>query len=329
MRRYVLISNHKKDIEYQYADFGKEENMSICFFKFNRLRIGVLKLLDRLHISDCNIVRNVYFHRIFKREIGKVISGECNEEVVFIVMAGAYEKYRKNLVRYLRKNFKNCQLVLYLADLVPTMRFSLKDAKIDFDLVSTFDKREAEINELKFVLEPFSSRCLDKEKWQYEQEYDITFVGHVKNRYDEIIKIYEELKKRNLKCDFHLIGVKKKQRKYKEDIHYGWLDFEDVLIHVNQSKCVLEILQKGEYSATTRYSEAMLLGRNLLTNCQALNEPENQESNIFYFERVDNIPFDKLTKIQEFDRKKYIDMFSIESFVSTINNYLKEVKKDD
>lgn len=322
MKHYVLISNNQRDVEFQYADFFVNPELTAVLFKFNRIRVGMIRVIDILHFRSNKIIKGLFFNQIFRRELDGKIKKKDSEEYVFIVVGRVYEKYGTNLIEYLRMQYPTCNIVLYMVDLISTMRFSLQKAKEEFDILFSFDEKDAEENGIEYLLEPFSTGLLGKISHVDNPEFDVTCVSAAKNRYTTIISCYEELKKRGLKCDFHIVGVKRREQKYKDEIHYGWIDFEEVLNHVVNSKSVLEVVQKEEWSATTRYSEAMLLGRNLLTNCKALNEEENRESSIFYFSKVDEIPFENISVMQKTDLEKYQKKFSIKSFLETIEQHL-------
>ena len=331
MNHYVLIANDQKDVRWQYADFFENESFSAGMLTFSRIRVGLLRLIDGVRLRDTWLVRKLFFDTIFQREIVSKIKKNDNTNYTFIVVGRAYEKYGGYMNAYLKKRFPNASFVLYVVDLVENMRFNLEDAKKDFDLVCCFDKRDAEKNALAFVLEPFSTIKLRNLNKNVEPMYDVTFVGGARNRYKTIIQVYEKLKSFGLKLNFHITEVEGTEQKYPDEIDYGWVDFEELIDDVLNSKCVLEIMQEGAYSGTTRYAEAMLLGRNLLTNSPALREPENEDSNIININSIAD--FEKVTEEivihHTIDFPKYENVFSVKRFVETIDSYLEGNKQED
>ena len=214
-------------------------------------------------------------------------------------------------------------MVVYLTDLIRTMRFSLSDARKDFDIVCSFDKKEAENNNLQFLFEPFSIRYLAKIPKIDKPQFDVTFVGAAKNRYEIIVQLYKKLSEMGLKCDFYIVGVKKNEQKKIDGIHYRGLSFEDLLRHVANSRCVLEIMQEGGYSATTRYAEAMLLNRNLLTNCPALLD-SGEESIISLDDNI-NLSRTIIREMHNSTVERFADKFSVRKFVKKIDEYLQKM----
>lgn len=326
MKQYILISGREKDVEYQYSDFMYERGMRLNFLDFTRFRIYFIKLLKIMRLESAKIIRKLYFNRIYHNELTFCNDVTCADDLVVIILARLYEQYGESMLCYIREKFPKCKIVIYMTDLVCTMRFSLDKAKEDFDFLFSFDKEDAEKHNIYYLLGPFSARLLEKLPEVQEPEYDVTFVGAAKNRYNCLISLYETLIQKGLKCNFRITGVPETHRRYSEEIAYQRIDFEEVLMLVKQSRCVLEVLQEGGYSSTARYAEAMLLGKNLLTDCRALSEEENKEQNIFYFQNIEDIPFEKLRQEQAYDRNKYVEKFSIQSFIHTIDEVIGSCK---
>ena len=319
MKKHVLIANKQIDIQYMYADFSYERDMEALFFEFTLKRIGILKVIDFFGLKETRINYLLLFRRIFDKTIKEKMRNRIEDEYVSIVLARAYEKYGTFLAQYLRENYPSCKLALYYTDLLHSMSFSLQEAKRDFDIVCSFDEGEAKKHGMAFVLEPFSTRLLDKITVSPEPMYDVSFVGAAKGRYDKIIELYNNLHSKNLKCDFYIVGVDKKERINGEGLHYEWLGFDEVLAHAANSRCIVEIMQSGGYSATTRYAEAMLLNRNLITDCPALSDSDDKS--IF---PLDGLEFsaEELCMTNSTDTDKYIEMFSIRRFINTIDAHI-------
>jgi len=175
---------------------------------------------------------------------------------------------RKSFIEYLRSN-KDCKIVLYFGDLIKSHSFDIYTFRSSFDAVFTFDKGEAINNNFIYYEEPFSFYQIEDDPLLPRS--DVVFIGYAKDRFNEIIKTFEILQSNNLVCDFHLVGVQKTEQIYSDKIIYNkFLDYKEVLQHIIASKCVLEILQHGETSTTTRVSEAVCYGKKLLSNCLEL-----------------------------------------------------------
>ena len=160
-----------------------------------------------------------------------------------------------------------------------------------------------------------------------ETEYDVTFIGTAKDRLKDILSVYEKLKAHNLKLDFWIFGVKEENQKYKDEIHYNeYLSFDDFNKHTLNARCTFEALQKNGSSPTTRFSMCMLYKRKLLTNCTELMDLEWVDAiatgNIQVYRDIDSIDFNWIKKDCEYDNQKYIEMFSTDRMLETIDSSL-------
>ena len=321
MKRYILIANEAKDVSFLYADFASKQEMSMLLFEYTRQRIGLIRALDVLKIKNSKIIYKLIFQKIFQNTIDNGLINSDNDEKVFIIMARAYEKYGINLVAHLREKYPSCKIVLYLTDLIRNMRFSIDKAKGYFDVVCSFDKGEAEANNLGYVMEPFSSILLSKIPNREEPQFDVTFVGAAKGRYEKIMSLYNTLSNKGLTCEFYIVGVEKEKQIKAKGIHYDeYLDFEKVLMEVAKSRCVVEIMQEGGYSATTRYAEAMLFKKNLITDCPALKN--SKEKGIIYFDNETVFNPNEIRMKNEIDTIRFTSYFSIDSFINSMETHL-------
>ena len=279
-----------------------------------------MKLIKALGLRDREINYRLYFKRLFNKTIDRKLRRGDEDEYVFIVMARVYEKYGQYLLKHLRSLYPSCKLVLYIVDLLCNMSFSLDEVRPQFDVICSFDKGEAENNDMRFLLEPFSTKRLDEIHISDEPQLDVSFVGASKGRYDRIMHLFDDLTAKGLKCDFYIAGIDEKDQKSAEGLHYSWLSFERVLEHAASSRCIVEIMQPGGYSATTRYAEAMLLGKKLITDCPALRH-SGQKRIICLDENVDITP-EMIRAKETADIDRYVGELSIETFVNTIAAYL-------
>ena len=323
MKKYILFSNRQKDIEYQYADFSYNAEMGAVYFDYSKFRIKLMNLINKLGLKNTKINYFLILRHIFKQTIEQQFDYDSKNEYVFIIMARVYEKYGSYLTKYLRDRYPSCVLVVYIVDLLHNMRFSLEEAKKDFDLVCSFDEEEAKSNNLGFVLEPFSTRLLSDLQENDIKEYDVSFVGAAKGRLNKIMLLYNQLTNKGLKCDFYIVGVDKKDQIQAEGIHYHWLDFAGVLEHAAKSRCLVELMQKGGYSATTRFAEAVLLNKNLITDCPALKH--SYEETITFLDDSVDLSVNQICDTHNWDREKYVELLSNKSFIRTIEKHLTKI----
>lgn len=244
-----------------------------------------------------------------------------NTKNCYIIYARLLEIYGPGLLTYLKKADKNGVYICYLGDVSDSFTFNIKDIKEKCDVVFSCDRKDAKKNNILFLQAPYS---LIKPQ-SNNIKYDVLFVGSAKNRLDKIITAYELLEKNGFSSVFYITDVEENRKRYKEKIHYNhYLNYEEVLSLLFQSKCVLEILQEDADSTTTRYSEAMVYKKYLLTDSKYLREQKENPSNIICLDYSDNTDFERIRQALDFDNTKYLNELSIKTMVKTIESCLKD-----
>lgn len=280
--------------------------------------------------NKLGILAKALTKKIVQNQIIDKICNAYDEKCIFVVYARVYESLGRTLIDELKKLFHDAVFCVYFADLQKRFSICLESYSRDFDFLFSFDKKQAEQYNLHYLLEPFTYIPMNETK--ITPIYDVTYVGRVKNdmnRYNEILKVFEECKKAGLKCDFHIVGAPRKLQQYTEEIEYNrFMSFDEIIEHVILSRAVLEILQTDEYSPTTRYTEACLYGRNLITNCEGIKDKfYKNDSNIFILDESTSIDVSWIKEKHEVKKSDYIKMFSIESFITSIERVINETDK--
>lgn len=321
--KYVFVCPDIKFLTIQYRDFLYNEDTDlvsiggarkIAKFLNHRLKLYKFKLLS--------LFLNLFFKSYFKR---MKFNGSA-EKICFVLYARTYEDFRTSIIRYLRKKYSGCVICVYFGDLMKRHLCDLDSVRKDVDYVFTFDDGEAKKFGVNYLLEPFSLSVGNMEELSDDSKYesfDISFVGHAKDRFQKIVDIYSVLKEKDIKCDMHISGVDKQYMKFKEDIKYGAIDFISLLMTVVNSKCILEIMQNNGISPTTRFAEAIVLKRYLLTDCVFFKN--NKYPNVIYYEKLDDLKKMDFSFLRETPivRDEDISLFSINNMVLSINKVIK------
>ena len=321
--KYVFVCADISFLTLQYRDFEVKDGYSLVTTPGrSRLFIKALNIVGLYKVKALDFMTYSYFDRCFSKLQDKT------DIYCFILYSRTYEDFRSILTRYLRSRYKGCQIVVYYGDLISRHRFDISNAKKDADLVCSFDSDDAASNSVEWVLEPFSESVVDIDELSPNRNpliWDVTFVGHAKNRLNKIIEMYELLTESGLKCDFHITGVDNKDRVHNDSISYEPLNFMDLLRHVVSSKCILEIMQDKGVSPTTRYTEAMLFNRNLLTDCRAFEQDDNCPPNVFYYSNIKNISgkmIEDIAVLHDYEKEEYVKRFSIDTFIQELRRLL-------
>ena len=82
----------------------------------------------------------------------------------------------------------------------------------------------------------------------------------VKDRFPLILRCYDVLTSKKLKCDFYLSGVRDEDRVGREGIHYldEPMSYEDNLKHTVKAKCILELMQTNAVVYTLRALDSLV-----------------------------------------------------------------------
>lgn len=250
--------------------------------------------------------------RIWYPEYFQVNKPESVELILFFeYVASAYDK---KYLKYLRKKYPNAKLAFFIVNPInhENRRYLEKILPL-YDKVITFDEKEAGKNGFLYFNGLYER---DETIRESANKSDVFFVGRGKDRLDIIHEIYKELTARNIKCDFYVNNVEKEKQLQGTDIHYNsWLNYRQVLQHVVDTKCVLEILQGEQHGFTMRTCEAIIYKRRLITNNQSLKEqPFYDPRFMCIIEKASDIPDDFLSDTKEVEVSGAD--FSVERFIN-------------
>ncbi|MDO5133630.1 MAG: hypothetical protein Q4D81_11730 [Eubacteriales bacterium] len=243
-----------------------------------------------------------------------------------ILELGLYDEFRKE--------FPGSRVVVMFTDLISKCRnygpgISRTGGRRGADLIYSFDPADAMRYGLRFHDLPssdFSERFLPA-----EEEYEILFIGKIKERREKILRIWENLTGRGFHCAFFLIGVPKAQRKaFPPGIRCcDWIPYETYLRMEARSRIILEIVQSGSTGKTLRVNEAVILGKKLLSDNPHLKTcPVYDPDNMFVFAEPEDIPDEFLRhRAGEYpvELKKKI---SLRTFLDDVGNDLHAVDEE-
>lgn len=223
---------------------------------------------------------------------------------------------------WLKKKY-NVILVLVIRNMIenkenPCVRnVELSKLKEIFDLIVTDEKVDGDVFDLLYAPDPFSMPLFSAEK----KKVDICFTGTDKGRAELLNSIAMEACKRGLSCDFRLVGCDKEYSNIKK---CDWQSYKDIIQQDMSSNCILEILQPGQKSYTTRLQEAVCLKRKLLTNNPNITQEEYYiPEYVKVFDKVEDIDWDFVQKSVQVDYG-YDGRYSPVRF---IENVIKELER--
>ena len=182
-----------------------------------------------------------------------------------------------NYLRYLKKRYPDCKIVLLHRDLIHLWyernpAFTPEIVEEIFDLRMTYDEKEAELYGI-----PHFDEFESKPEVSIDPEYplsDVFFAGYAKDRLPTLLRAYEKFAEKGLRCDYYIVGVPESERVERPGIVYAdrQMSYREMLYRTVNSKCVLEICQSGAVGYTSRFLEAVMYNKKLITNNPAVGK---------------------------------------------------------
>lgn len=277
-----------KDFKYNYILYNMENGYKWQMYSelqnkdFVRMCKGALPMnepilhkLHKLHWSaKINSKLNLPFKKLWFK---KMTNGKFkdNKPVCFVLYGGQYAIRDPRICDYMRALNPENKIAIHYRDLMKSDAKHIDMLKEKSDIIYTYDRGEAE----KYRITHYSSHIYSRieETTQPETfEYDLYFIGYPKDRLDFIYKIHNIVIKQGLKCCFKLVGVAPEQQKPGNGLIFfnNPIPYRQVIHDLQNTKCILEIVQSNSTGTTMRTLEAITYKRKLLTNRENIRESE-------------------------------------------------------
>lgn len=203
----------------------------------------------------------------FKGYLFKKYLEEIPQDTTYIIMAESFHlSYSRVFLKNLRKRFPHVKICFMFSN--PVGKYNIAKARAfrgDYDAFLTFAKDDAERYNFHYC-DTLPMRLPDPDD-SLNIDTDVFFVGKNKGRLDTIYKIYEKLHSLGLKCKFYIVGVSEENQRNSDEIIYNTpIPYDEVLQHVQQSRCILEVLQEGCNYVSMKTIEAIHYRKKILTN---------------------------------------------------------------
>ena len=299
-------------------DLDDVDGVNCINVPLSHLPFWVRYIYNAHHSSRLNIVslpfKNLWYPFYFKNTF------KNDKPVCFIVL----DRVPIDYLHYLKNKYPNSKFVILYRDLrMITERLYPKhpDNPI-FDLQMTIDENEA----MKFGwkhFEEFESKIQVSISKDYPLS-DVFFAGKGKDRLSKLLKAYEILTHAGLKCSYYLTHVPESERIELPGVEYAdrFMSYSQMLYHTVNSRCVLEINQEGAVGYTSRFLEAVMFNKRLITNNQAVKKSKFYSSgNIQCVSDICEISPDFVANVSTVDYN-YKDEFSPIHLVEMVDKEL-------
>lgn len=284
MKQYYILGNGTEWCYYSWKGV-LDVDKSIHFFNdkvpFSGSRF--LKLLCQVHYAlRYNKKHRLPFKRIwFNRILAKLDIDERKENYLIV-----YDRSRLlfdlSFFEYIREKKPGIKIAYLFSNIVKYTGANdwgiLDKLKANFDKVFAFDKTDAD--KYGFSYSPLIyTKCVPMDN--KNPVFDLFYVGKAKDRFNQLIKVFEKAQAEGLKCDFNIVGVPKEEQLYSDAIHYDQpLSYREVLDRMNNAKCIVDMIQGQSTAFTIKTCEAILYDKKIITSNEYVRDESFYDKNM-------------------------------------------------
>lgn len=326
MNKYIFILNGEGIEKEILKDLKQNENVYFVESQSIKPKNKILAFIQRVHFSfKINSIINLPFKSIWYKIKAEKFNDKDN--YIFIVTDGVLGNPDISLYKKIKKKIKNSYFILYTVDSIDLkqnkgVRKYFKDNI--WDLVYTFDYQDSQKYNLKFLnYHYYSNREIVKKD---KPKYDIYYISMIKEeRFNNEIKLIKKLNESNISCNVDFFNRNNVDTSnYSEISGIKFLTkkkpYNEVLKEIENSNCILEILQPGQKGQTLRYFEAIVYNKKLLTNNENIkNMPFYNPKYMKVFKTIDDIDFNWIKKEEKIDYN-YKNEFSPQHFIKELDD---------
>lgn len=320
MTEFVIMGNGTEYCEAMCSEIIGRGNV-VFINEVNNLKSNFGKLLDVILQKVSNKTKLSFFRSVYFESYFCGASVPDGENIRFVFFDSNAHARDESFLKYIKNKYK-AKLVLYVMNPTSTIPLDQRLCSNFYDSVFTIFEQDAN----SYGWHPYNhlyAKIPDvKPTDESEYDADVFFIGRAKNRLQNILRTYEFLVSHDIKCDFHISDVDKKDMRYSGDIIYNnWLPYKEVLRRMRRSKCLLEVLQRPGEGPTLRMVEAIVYNKKIITNdARASGNPFYDERFIQIFDDPKNI---KLSFIKDDIQPDYYYQgeYSAKNFLKRIDEH--------
>lgn len=310
MKHYYVLGNGTEWCYYSWKGVLNKDHS--IFFINDKLPFSgprLLALLCKAHYAlRLNAKRRLPFKCIWYNRILKKLNIDERDKNYLIV----YDRNRLLLdldfFKYVRRKKPDIKIIYLFSNIVKFTGAKewniLNDLNSYFDKIFAFDKTDAE----KYGFSYFPliyTKCVPMDN--KNPYFDLFYIGKAKDRYKQLIDVFEKAQKEGLRCDFNIVGVPKEEQLYGDVIHYDQpLSYREVLDRMNNARCIVDMIQGQSTAFTIKTCEAVLYDKKLITSNVYVKKESfynknmmliyPEEQSLSQFLSLDIIPFDQNSK---------------------------------
>lgn len=312
--------NNNKDGYYNIclADLSRMNGVKVVNTPLDYKNL-LIRLLYRLHCSNkinswVNLPLKEKWYPLYFDRRWDDIKPYC-----FVLISNPSVEY----LRFLRHTYPNAKIVKFFRDLVSTKQ-KWYDEYMQAGIIDywvTYDEEEAKKYKMYYYHEIESKIYLNTDN---KIKYDVFFAGRAKERLDKLIKVYDTLTGKGVNCFFYLTGVNAGNTIQRSGITYSdkLLTYREMLEINTHSRCILEINQENAVGYTSRFLEAVMYNRKLLTDNHNIKTSKfYNKAYIQCFEKIEEVDVDFILKDSTVDFH-YNNEFSPCGFIEFLDSFV-------
>ena len=228
MKRYVVYMPDLDFFYYPYYDLFHRDNVQVIKFSepvpMNTNNVLLKKLCGLCYSFELNTKK---IRMPFKEIWYPFCTGieDSTDEIVFLFW-GTFTLCSRQYRKYLKRHFPNCRITFTMFDLAKWWlqeTNDMKNVKEVADAVFSYDIEDVQKYGMFFHRDAFSvlpQKMIDGGSI----ESDLNFCGKAKDRYDEILAVYNSAKKAGINCDFNVPKLPDSEKKRRKGPWYSRRD---------------------------------------------------------------------------------------------------------
>lgn len=265
---YIIKSDYFMST-YILDALAKNEQIKMIYFERDKLSVlsKVKRFIRAFLIRRKGLWTHLFYHERIIREIGEI---RPEDKVLFF----AIDNLKELLI--LDKEVSAKEKSAFLWNPVASSCRNLY-SKMEYFIfmnllpihIYTFDPQDAKCYHFRYLNQVYRfPETTNKVLKTKENISDIFYIGKDKKRNDELARLYSLFSDAGAVIDFYIYKDKRtKELQVLKGFYYNApLAYSKVLDRIQQSICMLEILQKGQTGVTLRTLEALSLEKKLITN---------------------------------------------------------------
>lgn len=322
---YMEAGLWKKNYDGYYAicvrDLESLDGLRLVYHPLDR-KPYLLRLLFAIHNSrKLSLHVNVPFKELWYPLYFK---DDFKNDLPYCFIAQDY--LPKGYIKYLKEMYPNCKIIKITRDLVRTQTRLFNSYYYDntYDIWMSFDEKDS--IEYNMVYFPEFESKIDVPVSENYPISDVFFAGRAKDRLPRLVQVYDKLSNAGISCFFYILGVPNEMQINRKGIVYSNkpLSYKQMLYYSVNSRCILEVNQLGAVGYTSRFLEAVMFNKYLITdNTSIVTNRFYNEKYMQVFDNVDSIDTSRIKSIENIDYQ-YAGEFSPIHLIQQIDDLLTQ-----